>query len=62
MYVVYSKDNCPACEKLKYKLRAEGKEFVEKRIGKDITLEDFKKNHPDVRIVPYMVEEGSGYA
>ena len=52
--IVYSKPNCPGCVTLKNKLKAEGVEFVEIELGKDISIEAFKEKFPLVRSVPYM--------
>lgn len=52
--VVYSKDNCPACETLKAKLASEGVSFQEIKLGRDMTVEAFKEKHPFVRSVPFM--------
>ena len=52
--IVYSKPNCPGCDTLKAKLKAEGVEFVEIELGKDMSIEAFKEKFPLVRSVPYM--------
>lgn len=57
MITVYSKDNCPGCETLKSKLKAEGKPFTEVKLGKDISVADFLEKYPGVKSVPYMVED-----
>lgn len=57
MITVYSKDNCPGCETLKSKLKAEGKPFTEVKLGRDISVPDFLEKYPGVKSVPYMVEE-----
>ena len=53
--IVYSKPNCPGCVTLKNKLKAEGVEFVEIELGKDMPIEDFKAKFPTVRSVPHMI-------
>lgn len=56
--IVYSKDNCPACDTLKARLSSEGVSFQEIKLGRDMTVEAFKEKFPFVRSVPYMeVEE-----
>jgi glutaredoxin len=57
MKTVYSKLNCPACVALKQQLRNDGVEFKEVLIGFDISREDFMKQHPTVRSVPFVVDE-----
>jgi len=58
--IVYSKPNCPGCVKLKSKLKAEGVEFVEIELGKDMTIEAFKEKFPTVRSVPHMIYSKDG--
>lgn len=52
--VVYSKPNCPGCDTLKAKLKAEGVDYVEISLGKDMSIEAFKEKFPLVRSVPYI--------
>jgi glutaredoxin len=54
--IVYSKPNCPGCDTLKAQLKADGVEFVEIELGKDLSIEDFKAKFPTVRSVPHKVE------
>lgn len=57
MITVYSKDNCPGCETLKSRLKAEGKPFTEVKLGRDISVQDFIEKFPGVKSVPYMVDD-----
>lgn len=57
MITVYSKDNCPGCETLKAKLKAEGTPFTEIKLGRDMSVSEFKELFPEVRSVPYVVED-----
>ena len=57
MKVVYTQQNCPACLFTKAKLTAQHIQFREVMIGKDISREDFLKEFPDVRTVPYVIDE-----
>lgn len=57
MKVVYTKDNCPACNTLKARLRNEGVAFKEVNIGKDISREEFLAKYPTVRTVPFETNE-----
>jgi len=52
--IVYSKPNCPGCDTLKAKLKAEGVDYVEIVLGTDMSIEAFKEKFPLVRSVPYM--------
>ena len=58
--IVYSQPNCPGCVTLKNKLKAEGVEFVEIELGKDMTIEAFKEQFPTVRSVPHMIYSKDG--
>ncbi len=53
--IVYSKDNCQACEALKARLTREGESYIEINVGKDITREEFLKEFPHVRQMPHVV-------
>jgi glutaredoxin len=55
--IVYTQENCPACLFAKAKLTAQNTPFREIKIGKDITREDFLEEFPDVRTVPYVIDE-----
>ena len=56
MIIVYTKDNCPACNTLKATYAQNGVAFQEVNIGKDISREEFMELFPSVRTVPYVVE------
>lgn len=60
MKTVYTKDNCPACVSLKASLVKSGEAFQEIKIGRDITREEFLEKYPNVRTVPYMVDNDQG--
>ena len=49
---VISKDNCPYCVKAKQLLENLNIEFVEKKVGKDITREELLERVPNARSVP----------
>ena len=40
-FAVYTKDNCPYCQKLKLVLELTGKEFVSYNLGDDFTRTEF---------------------
>lgn len=56
MIVVYSTPTCPKCVQLKAKLKAEGKDYIEMVVGKDLTRETFTEQYPGVRSFPHVVE------
>lgn len=57
MKIVYSLPNCPGCVTLKNQLKAKGEAFEERVIGEHLTLDQFKQWFPDVRGVPFVVED-----
>lgn len=57
MKTVYSLPNCPGCITLKNQLTAQGIPFAEVVLGKDLSIETFQKYFPDVKGVPYVVED-----
>jgi len=57
MKTVYSQPNCPACMVLKSKLLNKNIPYEEIVIGKDITKEEFFAKYPDVRSVPFVVDD-----
>jgi len=40
-FIVYSKNNCPYCYKVKQVLELTGKQFVEYKLGREFTGEEF---------------------
>lgn len=57
MKVIYSQPNCPACDRLKAKYKREGVEFKEVILHVDIPITSFIAKYPQVRTVPFEVEE-----
>lgn len=57
MKIVYTQDHCPGCLFTKAKLNSQNIPFREVKIGTDITKEEFQKLFPDVRSVPYVIDE-----
>jgi glutaredoxin len=53
--IVYSKEDCPACDKLKAQLARDGEEFTEIKVGVDITREEFIAKFPQVRSMPHVI-------
>lgn len=61
MFIVYSKDNCPACENAKKMLHEQGKEYKVVKLVQDgavgdneINRADFIDKFPGIRVVPYI--------
>jgi len=59
MVEVYSKDNCAFCTKAKVLLETQHMEFVEKKIGVDVTREQLLEIAPGARTVPQIVIDGT---
>jgi len=52
---IYSKDNCPWCDKAKALMTEHDIEYNEIVIGRDITREEFTEKFPNVKTVPYTI-------
>lgn len=50
--VIYSKDNCPYCDKAKSLLESANIEYTEYKIGRDLSREEFLEKFPNTRTVP----------
>lgn len=54
-FMVFSKDACPYCESAKVLLKQKGHEYIENKLGKDYTREEFVEMFPTVRTFPHIV-------
>jgi|TARA_B110000285_G_scaffold3360_1_gene3513 glutathione-dependent peroxiredoxin len=53
---VYSKPNCPYCEKAKYLLKSLGLQYEERVVTKDLSVEElYKALGKQVRTIPQIV-------
>ena len=59
MVEVYSKDNCAYCTKAKILLETQHMEFIERKIGVDVTREQLLEIAPHARTVPQIVIDGT---
>ena len=57
--IVWSKDQCPSCEKAKAVLTTRGINFEERMIGNGWTRESLLESIPEARSVPQIVINGS---
>jgi len=57
--VIYSKDNCPFCEKAKNLLASHNIEYAENQIGVDVTREELLDLLPNARTVPQIFLYGN---
>ena len=55
MYTVYSKENCPHCVRAITLLETYSLEYNVLKLGEDVDLEEFKRDNPNVRSVPYIL-------
>ena len=53
--VIYSKNDCPWCDKAKALMTEKDEHFYEIVIGSDITREEFVEKFPEVNTVPYCI-------
>lgn len=58
MILVYTKDNCPYCVRAKALLSSRSMEYMERRIGIDVTRDEFLEAFPNARTVPQIVFDG----
>lgn len=52
--IVYTKLNCPQCDKAKAELQRGGIEYTELLLDRDITREQFMLQFPHVRTMPHI--------
>ena len=57
--IIYSRDDCPWCDRAKDLLYTKGEEYQEIKIGREITREEFKEQFPSVKTVPYIIIDGN---
>lgn len=57
-FIVYSKPGCPSCIQAKQLIEQRGDQYLENVIGVDITRDEFVEMFPDVKTVPYIIEQG----
>ena len=55
MIRIYSKDNCPWCDRAKDLMNVKEEEYTEIKIGRDITREEFMEQFANVRSVPFFI-------
>ena len=56
MITVYSKPNCPYCDKAKYLLKSLGLQYEEKTVTKDLSVEElYEALGKQVRTIPQIV-------
>ena len=58
MITIYSKDDCPWCDRAKELITLKGDSYEEIKIGRDITREEFLEQFPNTRTVPYIIIDG----
>jgi glutaredoxin len=55
---IYSKDSCTYCVSVKKFLNSRNVEFVEHKIGENLTVAEFKEKWPEVKGLPLVVDNG----
>ena len=56
--IIYSKANCPYCDRAKALLSLKNKQYQEIKIGEDLTRDDFVTIFPNVKTVPHIIING----
>lgn len=57
-FIIYSKDNCPYCHKLKQVLELTGKKFIIHNLGKDFDREEFFDKFGEGSTFPQVIYDG----
>lgn len=58
MYIVYGRDNCPACEQTKKLLESKKLEFKYLKVGSDVTIDELLQKCPEpIRTVPQIFKD-----
>lgn len=57
--IMYTKNACPYCDRAKLYFTSHGLEYTLRTIGVDISLEDFKSKYPEVRTMPFILQDES---
>jgi len=60
MIVIYSKDNCPFCEKAVNICETKGLDYSVNKVGVDVQIDEFKELFPSARTVPQIVNVDQG--
>jgi len=55
-FMVYSKDNCPFCEKAKMLIKNYGYEYVESKLNVDFDRDELMEMFPDARSFPIIIK------
>lgn len=55
---IYSKDECPWCDRAKELIINEKQKYNEINVGRDMTRDEFMEEFPDVRTLPYIIIDG----
>lgn len=58
MFVIYGKDECPMCFKIKTVLELLGKDYIYKELNKDYTVKEFESWFPHTLSMPQVVLDG----
>lgn len=62
--IVYTKDNCPYCDRAKMLLDLKQLDYTQMKLGQDLTREEFMNLFPDVKTMPFIIiddEHVGGY-
>jgi glutaredoxin 3 len=58
MFTLYTKDNCPMCDKAKNLLTQQGISFTALKLGTDISREELLAKIPNARTMPQILKDG----
>lgn len=54
--IIYTTTACPRCVQVKAKMKAEGRQYIEMVIDRDVSRETFSQQYPEARSFPHVVE------
>jgi len=52
---IYTKKDCPACQKVKQILTTFGYNYTEYELGRNITREELRRQFPEAKLVPIII-------
>jgi glutaredoxin len=58
MYTLYTKEDCPNCDKAKNLLRAKGIPFETLMLGEDFSRDELIAKIPTARMMPQIMKDG----
>lgn len=61
MKIIFSKDSCPACDRLKEELKDKNESYIELTVDKHFTRDDVRALFPQFKYFPIVMEASKIY-